>query len=54
LTDTSSANEDGGSPDQGDRAHLTQSPGSGPYGLKVNPLPANSDSAIYGIFSIPR
>lgn len=54
LTDTSTVAEDGESPTGGDGAHLTQASGSGPYGLKVNPLPSNNESAIYGIFSIPR
>lgn len=54
LTDTSSVNEEDGSTNGIDGAHLTQASGSGPYGLKVNPLPSNNESAIYGIFSIPR
>jgi hypothetical protein len=35
-------------------AALTQGPATAPYGLRVNPLPANTESAIYGIFDIPR
>jgi hypothetical protein len=54
LTDTSTADEDDRSHDGIEGAHLTQASGSGPYGLKVNPLPSNNESAIYGIFSIPR
>jgi len=62
LTDTTDLGTDEGlgltsedaSEDAGDGASLAQAAGNGPYGLKVNPLPANKDTAVYGIFDIPR
>jgi hypothetical protein len=58
LTDTADLDADESlglvAEEAGEGASLAQAAGNAPYGLKVNPLPANKDTAVYGIFDIPR
>jgi hypothetical protein len=56
LTDIAEADEglELSSEEAGEGVSLALAAGNAPFGLKVNPLPANKDNAVYGIFDIPR
>ena len=58
LTDTTDLGTGEGlgltSEDAEEGANLAQTNGDAPFGLKVNPLPVNKDTAVYGIFDVPR